>query len=267
MSMNRWMDKEVVHIHNDLSYQKEHIWVSSNEVDESRMYYRESSKSEREREISYTSFPCGSAGSVPGLGRSPGEAKGYPLQYSGLENSMDCIVHGVTKSWTRLSNFHVRRLSPIILLSPSTASTGGKKRAEDWIHLGECASWRRAQFGKEKGEHLGLHTLGGDVSLVKREERAGLQPFMHPDSGSRGRWKTSQVQRLGGGSSCDACVVAVCLEDPVTLSLTAGPLQPSQAHDPGLRKHLHCWLQTLKFMIFKSAFPKLQLYFIQDFEF
>ena len=34
---------------------------------------------------------------VPGLGRSPGEGKGYPLQYSGLENSMDCIVHGVTE--------------------------------------------------------------------------------------------------------------------------------------------------------------------------
>ena len=34
--------------------------------------------------------------SIPGLGRSPGEGKGYPLQYSGLENSMDCIVHGVT---------------------------------------------------------------------------------------------------------------------------------------------------------------------------
>ena len=45
-------------------------------------------------------------GSIPGLGRSPGEGKGYPLQYSGLENSMDCIVHGVTKSWTQLSDFH-----------------------------------------------------------------------------------------------------------------------------------------------------------------
>ena len=48
----------------------------------------------------------GDMGSIPGLGRSPGEGKGYPLQYSGLENSMDCIVHGVTKSWTRLSHFH-----------------------------------------------------------------------------------------------------------------------------------------------------------------
>ena len=36
---------------------------------------------------------------------SPGEGNSYPLQYSGLENSMDCIVHGVTKSWTQPSNF------------------------------------------------------------------------------------------------------------------------------------------------------------------
>ena len=42
----------------------------------------------------------GDLDSVPGLGKSPGEGKGYPLQYSGLENSMDCIVHGVTKSQT-----------------------------------------------------------------------------------------------------------------------------------------------------------------------
>ena len=50
-------------------------------------------------------------GSIPGLGRSPGEGKGYPLQYSGLENPMDCIVHGVAKSWTRLSAFHFLWLS------------------------------------------------------------------------------------------------------------------------------------------------------------
>ena len=48
----------------------------------------------------------GDLGSIPGVGRSPGEGKGYPLQYSGLENSMNCIVSGIAKSWTRLSNFH-----------------------------------------------------------------------------------------------------------------------------------------------------------------
>ena len=57
----------------------------------------------------FLGFPCGSAGKqstcnvgdlglIPGLGRSPGEGKGYPLQYSGLENSMDSIIHGVSKS-------------------------------------------------------------------------------------------------------------------------------------------------------------------------
>ena len=40
------------------------------------------------------------------LGRSPGEGKGSPFQYSALENSMDCIVHGVAKSWTQLSDLH-----------------------------------------------------------------------------------------------------------------------------------------------------------------
>ena len=49
---------------------------------------------------------AGDLDSVPGLGRSPGEGKGYPLQYSSLENSMHCIVHGAAKSWTRLSDFH-----------------------------------------------------------------------------------------------------------------------------------------------------------------
>ena len=53
----------------------------------------------------------GDLGSIPGLGRSPGEGKGYPLQYSGLEDSMDYIVHGVAKSRTGLSNVHFTCLS------------------------------------------------------------------------------------------------------------------------------------------------------------
>ena len=60
-------------------------------------------------------FPDGSIGkestsnagdpdSIPGLGRSPGEGIDYPLQYSGLEKCMDCIVQGVAKSQTWLSD-------------------------------------------------------------------------------------------------------------------------------------------------------------------
>ena len=67
--------------------------------------------------IRWEGFPGSSAGKesacnvgdlcwIPELGRSRGEGNSYPLQYSGLENSMDCIVQGVTKCQTRLSDFH-----------------------------------------------------------------------------------------------------------------------------------------------------------------
>ena len=66
----------------------------------------------------FVGFPCGSAGkesaciagdlgSIPGLGTCSGEGNSYPLQYSGLENSMDCVVYGVAKSQTLLSDFHL----------------------------------------------------------------------------------------------------------------------------------------------------------------
>ena len=69
----------------------------------------------------FLGFACGSAdkestcnagdlSSIPGLGRFPGEGKDYPLQYSGLKNSMDCIVHGVAKSQTRLSHFQKKAM-------------------------------------------------------------------------------------------------------------------------------------------------------------
>jgi len=47
---------------------------------------------------------AGDLGLIPGLGRSPGEEKGYPLQYPGLENSMDCRVHGVAR------DFHFQKI-------------------------------------------------------------------------------------------------------------------------------------------------------------
>ena len=59
----------------------------------------------------------GDLGSISGLGRSPGEGNGFPLQYSGLENCMDCVVHGVAHSWTRLSDFHFTKISDITLFN------------------------------------------------------------------------------------------------------------------------------------------------------
>ena len=100
-------------------------------------------------------FTCnaGDPGSIPGWGRSAGEGKGYPLQYSwtclvaqlvknplpcgrpgfysGLESSMDCIVHGVTKSWTRLGNFYfhaVNGASQVALVVKNPPGNAGDMR-------------------------------------------------------------------------------------------------------------------------------------------
>ena len=65
---------------------------------------------------------AGDLSSIPVLGRSPGEGKGYPLQYCGLENSMEYTVHGVKKSWTRLSDFHFTILYQIYICFVSNSS-------------------------------------------------------------------------------------------------------------------------------------------------
>ena len=96
-------------------------------------------------------FPCGSAGKestcnvgdlglTPGLGRSPGEGKGYLLQYYGLENSnMDYTVHGVAKSWTRLSEFYFTWAS---LVAHTVESLPAVR--ETWVQsLGQKIPWRR----------------------------------------------------------------------------------------------------------------------------
>ena len=71
-------------------------------------------------------------GLIPGLGRSPGEGKGYPLQYSGLENSMDHVVHGVAKSQTQLSDVHF------------TTSLGQRPQGRKYVHLkGIVPAWAR----------------------------------------------------------------------------------------------------------------------------
>ena len=69
----------------------------------------------------------GDLGLIPGLGRSPGEGKGHPLQYSGLGNSMDCIVRGVAKSQAQLGDFHFTFYYMVHynLISPRNNGEGG----------------------------------------------------------------------------------------------------------------------------------------------
>ena len=75
----------------------------------------------------------GDLSSIPGLQRSPQEGKGYPLQYSGLENSIDCIVHGIAESQMCLSNFHFTFFKSFFFLWYT--QTHSHKHTGSWVHF------------------------------------------------------------------------------------------------------------------------------------
>ena len=122
--------------------------------------------------LSVCGLPCGSAGKefacnegdlglVPGLGRSPGEGKDSPFQYSGLKNSMDCIAHGVAKSQTGLIKFHFQfvcacsvaqlclTLGGPVYCSPTGSSVHGvfQARLLEWVatSYSRRSSWPRRE--------------------------------------------------------------------------------------------------------------------------
>ena len=108
---------------------------------------------------------CNAGGKIHGMGRSPGEGKGYPLSYSGLQNPMDCTVHGVTKSWTRLSDFHFH---------PTCGHTDGKlqRQAMNPSLLAGCPE-STGQFVVS----VGFEHFGQDISVA-----AFIGPQFHINS-------------------------------------------------------------------------------------
>ena len=100
---------------------------------------------------------------MPGLGRSPGEGKGYPFQYSGPENSMDCIVR--EKSQTQLSDFHTHTHTHTNYDFP-----GGEKKKTSltvpWLRL--CAS-----------------PVGGIGSIPNRETKISCIPPSQKKKGKK----------------------------------------------------------------------------------
>ena len=155
-------------------------------------------------------FPCGSAGKestcnagelglIPGLGRSPGEEKGYPLQYSGLENSTDCIVHRVTKSQTRLRDFHTSlhvKGPPRWLSSKEFACQCKRIRRCRFDHWAGKIPWRSKWqpvpaflLGKSHGQR----SLGGALQVVSCEaldmtEHASCENWFIPSWGRISKW-------------------------------------------------------------------------------
>ena len=114
---------------------------------------------------------------IPGLGRSPGEGKDYPLQYSGLENSIDCIVHGVAKSRTRLSDFHFLGYE----LYAYPGDSGGKESA---CNAGDPGSIPRS--GRSPGEDSPRERRLSRVFLPGKSQGQrsleGYSPWGHKES-------------------------------------------------------------------------------------
>ena len=112
----------------------------------------------------------GNLGSIPGLGRSPGEGNGYLLQYSGLENSMDCRVHGVAKSQTQLSKFHFHMIVGLAILQfegqTSRLEAQGRAELATWVQRqpgGRILSSRTAFFFSH-----GLQLIGWVPPILQR---------------------------------------------------------------------------------------------------
>ena len=114
----------------------------------------------------------GDLGSIHGLERSLGEGKGYPLQYSGLENSMDCIVYGVAKSRTRPRDFHFSLLveaSPDIITFireirfGSRVARGGDKIRELVLESSKLSRnldpEKNTTVGSPRNFHIFFHSL------------------------------------------------------------------------------------------------------------
>ena len=87
----------------------------------------------------------GNLGSIPGLGRSLGEGKGYPRLYSTLENSMFCMVHEVAKSWTQLSDFHIHLTQRRNLLEESQVAWRiiRNPRVQNWERRHKQMIWEQ----------------------------------------------------------------------------------------------------------------------------
>ena len=126
----------------------------------------------------------GDPGSIPGLRRSPGEGIGYPLQYSGLENSMGCIVHGVAKSWTQLSDFHFTT-SSLSQAALSDLLPKRQMRSED-VH-----AQRRKDGGRQKAASVPWDGNGKFPPHIQPQSDHGETISQIPTDGHPTKYLTS----------------------------------------------------------------------------
>ena len=172
----------------------------------------------------FSGFLCGSAGkestcnvgdlgSIPGLGRSPGEGKGYSFQYSGLENSMDCVIHVITKSE------RMKRL-PTPIFSGFPCGLAGKESAWNVGDLGSIPG-----LGRFPGEGKGYPL-----------QYSGLENSMDFRYTGEGKGYPLQYSGLVNSMDCIVHVVTNCgRRDWIPTSLFLGFLCGSAGKESGCK--------------------------------
>ena len=142
---------------------------------------------------------AGDLGSIPGLGRSPEEGKGYPVQYSGLENSMDCIARGVSKSWIWLSDFHFY-----------FPSAGGMNSISGWgtkIHAAWCSLHTHTHAGW--GENIALQISWVHLSSRSPKENPTNKTNPQQSAVEDQRWRRclagGELTPLGSWAQIQRC--------------------------------------------------------------
>ena len=158
--------------------------------------------------------PCnaGDLGSIPGLGRSPGERSSYSLQCPGLENSMDCIVHGGAESQTRLSGFYfdftvIQPVSEQLPLQKHTITPGGEEGENVPVGMASIKQTEISKAGEDVEKVESLCPVGGDgkwcsstqhgkslknctkmyhteiplLGMYQETQKLGLERYLHTD--------------------------------------------------------------------------------------
>ena len=122
-------------------------------------------------------------GSIPGLRRSPGEGEGYPCQYSGLENSMHCIVLGVAKSQTWLSNFrfHFQSVMTGVLIRRGNLNTrNAHEQRKGHVKTSICDPRREGGLRRNQTvQHLDLGLLASSPVIKQSSVVNPLQSVLY----------------------------------------------------------------------------------------
>ena len=162
---------------------------------------------------------------IPGPGRYPGEANGYPLQYSGLDNAMDCIVHRVAKSWTGLRDFHFHlrdnwpRKPSWLIPPPDFCWVASPAHTQVFHLLGQANFRRQSELLRSISQVLSspcshhFASLGLKFSHLSNESMTSyLQRMVCGIQDKRQTWKhLVSISQISGGNGRDRVILKLML--------------------------------------------------------